>query len=423
VFHLERSVIQRFAENQAGVEAHIWFPNLSVTRWLAFIRMADSIRTNYVIENITDELVEIQYKGIEQEHEFDFDAAGANFLTNLSLNDCFDNIEVSLTSSVVSTYIWYMWTYPFDRIVTADAPIGRGRLYFDEGVPLDSGLNFDAYSVDPWNDGWVGWSLSGRFELDAPSTTQALYGLDTMVMPARTYANQLGVYPKGPYIQLLNSSRADIEIDYTITASGTMDDTYTAGPLTQLALDLPPDTVLTAGTTYQAVAKYADEYYMTILGNSGTIDVQESQGGLLTTVDVTDGYQTFNLIPTKVGQTYWTLSDGTYTGQSVTKTIIAGPFGSFVISTISNQTRGTPFAITIQAADAYGNPVRYMDINTKVTITPVNGFGSSDAQPNFLNIDQTGWGSVQLTMINTGTGQLRFRLGSATSDSNVFTVS
>ena len=84
-YQIETNRIMRTVENLAGQEAHIWFPNLAVTRWLAFIRMANNFRNNYTLESVRDDYVTVTYKGRTNIHKFDYDAFGQNFLTNLSL--------------------------------------------------------------------------------------------------------------------------------------------------------------------------------------------------------------------------------------------------------------------------------------------------------------------------------------------------
>jgi hypothetical protein len=423
-FHLERSRIQRSGENLAGMEAHVWFPNLAVTQWLAFLKMADSLNQNYVINSIQDDLVSITYKGRTQLHQFNFDAPGSNFLTSLSTTDCFNNLDLFISTAITSNLVFDLWSYPFDMEITAATPIGRDRVSFDEGVLLDQGLNFDGDSIDPYNDGWVGFSFDGRFEADARTSEQAQLGLDSGITPDKTYSGSATVYPHGPYTQMFNSHRTWIPIPYLVTATGTLDDYTGDGVIVGIDMPLPiSPQILQAGTAYPVYVKYADSNDMTVPSGIGTVTIQESNGGAVWTVPVTtNGYQTFNLTPTQVGEISWTLSDGTYTDQSMTAQVVAGPFSYFILSAIGNQSVGVPFNVTIQCADQYGNPTTYSGDNTNVAIDAQGGFAADALSPQFCNL-VNGMATISLTMSEAGTGNLLFQLGSAQATSNDFSVS
>lgn len=383
-FH-ERDVIQTLVQNKAGKEAHVWFPNLAVTRWLAFTRMADTLRDNYELLDVRDDLVRILYKNVEQIHNFEFDAPGANFLTNLSLTNCFDNIEMAGNFAFSLHHRICLWTYTFDLIVSDITPIGNQRVSFDLDIPLDSNLSFDADAVDPFTDGWVGWPLTGRFELDAPSTNDAEFALDTMVQPAGSFPGPAPacVYDRGPYTQMLNNIRTDIEIENIVTADGEMD-TYTPGPIVGLDLQLP-SSPLTVGVPVTAYGKYVDSMGMTNPTGAGTINAQESNGGALTPIVVTAGFQSISLTPTKAGPAiFWSLSDGFYLGVSETRLVNPGPLDNFDIPTLVNQSIGAAFLVSIQCLDLYGNPTNDFGINNKVIVSGIGLSGVSvDSESSF----------------------------------------
>jgi hypothetical protein len=420
-FQIERSIIRRTQENSAGQEAHVWVPNLSVTQWLAFIKMADSMRQNYVINSVQDDLVGITYKGLNQLHQFDYDAPGSDFLPNLTQTNCFGNIEYSMGSVILSNFKFPMWSYTFDYLVTAQSPIGRARVMFDEDVPFDSDLPFDSDPVDPFNDGWVGWSLSGRFEQNVPSALDAVLGLDSSVAPALSYGGSATVYTHGPYTQMFNSHNIEIDVEEEMTITGSQD-TYTPGAITHLELDLPLNQpILTAGTAYPVVLKYADANDMTVPTGAGSVTVQESSGGTTEIEAVTGGYKQFNLTPTKAGQIHWSLHDGTYSNVSDIVTVVAGPFASFVFANISNQTVGVPFSFSIQAADQYGNPITDVGDDVKVNIL-IDGFPPDSIVPDYIEL-VNGAATVELTFNEAGTGQLDFQLDTVNQLSNIFSAS
>lgn len=425
-YEIEKNKIMRISQNEAGLEAHVWWPNLAVTRWTAFIRMANAFNKNFQIISITDDLVTILYKGIEQLHEFDYDAPGANFLTNLSLTNCFDNIEViQVAFGAILGMPICVWSYPFDEFVTALTPIGESRTSFDLGIPFDSGLPFDADPDDPWSDGWVGWSLTGRF--DGPIPTP----LDSAVDPAKTFPGPACSYVNGPYTQMLDTINSDVGINYEVgineNIAYTYWDNYSPGPVVGLGLDiLGPAAPLTAGVMVLAAVKFVDSNGMTGFPvGSGVVAVQENNGGIDTLIPVaTGGFQFFELTPTVATPNgSWSLSSGIYTGMSLNYPVIAGPFAGFTLSAVPNQTANVPFPVTVQAVDVYGNPVTDVGANVKVTISlPLGGFTPGSLQPLYVELTN-GAATVDITISSPGTGTLQFDLTPASQNTNTFTVS
>jgi len=434
LLHIERSRINRVQENSAGQEAHVWFPNSSVTRWAAFIKMADSFRNNYQLQVVLDDLVRVLYKSEIQYHIFDFDALGATFLPNFSQVSCFNNFTVSGTMSVVSHYKVCVWNYYFDDFIPAASPIGSSRGAFDTGVPLDLLNTFDVDPIDPFTDGWIGWSLTGRFEQDVESTFDAELALDSSITPALGYVPQC-VY-QGPYTQMMNTMNSEIPVDATTTynPSLTFFDNYAPGAIVELDMSFPyPPPQLIAGVPVLVVLKYVDGNDQTNPTGNGTVTIQETPSGITNFHSVTGGYAQFNLIPTKAGPlVHWALSDGTYTGQAPYQTppgelpilgvsVLPGPFGGLKIGAIVNQQVNVPFTVTVQATDVYGNSVTEVGINPKVVIQPFPAFGPTSATPNYVDLIN-GFASFDLTISTTGTGQLKFLIDAFTQFSNPFTV-
>lgn len=608
-YQIETSRIMRAAENLAGQEAHIWFPNLAVTRWLAFLRMANTFTNNFEIESVRDDYVSVVYKGRENLHYFDYDAAGENFLTNISLKNCFNNISVTAYTTVNSRIYIPCWTYPLDYSITQDMALGLTRVMFDLGIPLDSGIPFDADPIDPFSDGFVGWSLSGRFEQGPPS-----YPLDSMVQPSvdmalspstvtlfqqtpllsyevmsgmerLAFAQQfplagsisqvsgfLAIGPgsgvgnvyaeiwegsagapdillatsnavastdipnapsnalnegaeisftfsaeaavdkvstywlvfrtdpgvdllvgvgnssvqgfnvatnmgsgwnlvlgftvpyckfvgtqtnppfllptsyQGAYTQSLNNYRSDIEIDYLVTASGTMSDYADSSPDTTivgLGIDFPnlpdgtvedtedeefPDQALRifpAGQPVLLCVKYVDANGMTNLAGSGTIRVIEPLTGTAEFAPVSAGFVYVYYTPTvATTSTTFNLLDittGTLTGHSQPFQVQAGPLGGFTATVIGDQVIGVPFPVTFQATDAYGNPITNVGLDSLVHILSQGGFAVTDPTPALADLTG-GTVTVNLTMNTVGTGNLEFILQGFTVLSNTFNV-
>jgi hypothetical protein len=393
---------------------------------LAFANMADSFRQDYVINDIRDDEIDVTYKGEQRIQTFDFNAAGSNFLTNLSLSNCFDNIDMTFSVSTTVRQKWYLWSYFFDEYVTPQTAIGIGRQSLDLGIPLDQNIPFDTDPIDPFNDGYVGWSLTGRFERDATDTTQALYGLDTHVMPSSQYAGVDPIYNKGPYAQQLPVHNYEMDLDAEVGInSGLWDDTYSQGSVVGLGLTLPPGP-LVAGQQYLAAGKFVDQNGMAVSGASGTIQMVEAGTGDVTNVTVApggNGFQWFYLTPLYASPaTTWALSSGVLTGTGGPVQVVAASFSQFQISVIGDQQVGIPFTVSVQATDLYGNPVQDVGINTSMAISSVIGFPANSVTPIAVTL-VNGAATFQLTMTQPGTGALRFSLTPAQSDSNIFTVS
>lgn len=416
-YQVERSNIYRAVEQSSGAEAHVWFPNLAVSRWIAFTKMAASFKNLYELNEVTDTKVKVTYKGQEQTHLFDFNSPGSNFL-NLSLNDCFNNIDVSWSSGFILNHKICLWTYFFDEHVQGNKPIGQDRAGFDYGVPFDQDLYFDADPTDPFTDGWVGWSLSGRFEQDYPKYN----ALDTHVVPSITYPGTACVYP-GPYTQMMNTIRTDVDLLNNITYDplNTNWGDYAAGPAVALFLEFTTTGPLTAGIPELGLLKFVDAKNMTNISSTGTVYLEEV-GGIGQNVPIAAGYQYFYFTPTKAGPaTTWLMTDGVFLNESTPKEVLPGPFAGFKISIIPDQSVGVPFTVSVQAVDQYGNNQTEVGINNKVSIHSTGGFLPATVTPNYVNLID-GFATVELTMLNTGTGVLEFSIGSISQNSNFFTV-
>lgn len=191
-----------------GKEAHVWLPNIAVANWVAFLgylkSQPDVVDPLYVSERE----VTFNYNGVQQRHEFDFDAYGADFLTSLARSECFRSVTISISMATILYLKICAAAYTFDLFVTENAPIGNSRLSFDLDIPFDSNLPFDSDDVDPFSDGWVGWSLTGRFEWDTPLN----HVLDTFVQPSSAYPGPLCGY-EGFYTQMIENQRYDPLID------------------------------------------------------------------------------------------------------------------------------------------------------------------------------------------------------------------
>lgn len=197
----------------SGTEAHMWIPNFGIIAWKAFWRYLAANPSNYNILEIDENVITFEHQGETRRHTFDFDRFGTDFLLSLAREDCFRSIFISISMESAVEFKFCAATYTFDLYL--QNPIGNARASFDLGIPFDQGLPFDADPVDPFSDGWLGWSLSGRFE---QRENQPL-ALDSFTVPAQSYSGDLCVY-EGFFTQNLTNMRYDVDLPVTITASG-----------------------------------------------------------------------------------------------------------------------------------------------------------------------------------------------------------
>lgn len=199
----------------SGKEAHVWLPNVGIISWVAFLHYIANQPDLFEIVSISEDEVVVRFQGELQRHRFDFDSFGTEFLTAQAREECFKSILINVFIDTNLPITICAPAYTFDLFVTEDNPIGNCRISFDKGIPLDTGCSFDSDEVDPFSDGWVGLSLTGRFEQDFPAT----HPLDTFVMPSTTYPGPVCGY-EGHYTQLVYNQRYDIDLPIPITVEG-----------------------------------------------------------------------------------------------------------------------------------------------------------------------------------------------------------
>lgn len=197
------------ASQFSGKEAHVWIPNVAIVNWVAFLSYVANQPDLYEIISITEDLVTVKSRGKTERHSFNFDDFGTDFLISQAVDECFKSIHVTASTTSMLKINICAASYTFDLVVTDETPIGECRLHLDDSsLTLDSGCTLDADPVDPFSDGWVGLSLTGRFEQDPND----IHGLDTFIQPSPLYSGDLCVY-SGFYTQTVSSQRHDIELD------------------------------------------------------------------------------------------------------------------------------------------------------------------------------------------------------------------
>jgi len=203
------------ASQFGGQEAHVWTPNIGITSWLAFLGFVSNQPDLYQIVSVSESEIVIRYQGELQRHEFDFDKLGTNFLVSQATTECFKSIIVTATMESVVTVRMCAAAYTFDLFISTDYLLGDCRGNFDSGELFDTNCAFDTDPIDPFTDGWVGLSLTGRFEQDYPY----LHTLDTFVVPSTMYTGSLCSYD-GWYTQVIANQKYEVDVVEDITVTG-----------------------------------------------------------------------------------------------------------------------------------------------------------------------------------------------------------
>jgi len=203
------------ASQFGGLEAHIWLPNVEVASWLAFLSFISNQPDLYTIHSITESEVIVEYQGDIQRHLYDFDRFGSSFLTSQASSECFKSIIINVTMASQQKLKLCVGTYTFDLVITDTGLLGNCRPHLDNESPFDSGCVFDTDPIDPFSDGWIDLSLSGRFEVDYPIT---IHAFDTFVVPSAATAESC-VYESW-YTQVIKNQKYEIELPVSIDVTG-----------------------------------------------------------------------------------------------------------------------------------------------------------------------------------------------------------
>jgi len=202
------------ASQYAGKEAHVWIANVEIASWLAFLGFISNQPDLYEIKLISESEVIIVYQGQIQRHYFDFDQAANSFLTSQATTECFTSIILNVNMASYQTLKLCAATYTFDLYITINNLLGNCRAALDGPVDFDAGCVLDTDTIDPFTDGWIDLSLSGRFEQDSPVE----HTLDTFVLPSATYPNLCGY--DSWYTQMVKNHRYEIEVPAPIAVDG-----------------------------------------------------------------------------------------------------------------------------------------------------------------------------------------------------------
>jgi len=276
------------ASQYAGYEAHVWMTDINIISWLSFLSYISNQPDIFEILSISESEVIFKYYGEIQRHEFTFGKIGTDSLLVQASTECFKSIFIKAFMESEVFVSMCAAAYTFDLFVTEDAAIGNFRKSFDRGFPFDSGLFFDSDPIDPFTDGWVGLSLTGRFEQDMPIRS---HPLDTFIAK---YPHE-GCSYEGWYTQVICNHKVDMDVSLTVSSSGYIQganavilkspggdswdmivDSKTLTIKTVLNNDLP------AGIAYKLLKPDLTEAIFTIT-NEGVIQVTDPVGGEILT--------------------------------------------------------------------------------------------------------------------------------------------
>ncbi len=204
----------------SGFEAHTWIPNYEIAHWLTFIKLVDAARNYYTIQEIGESEVLVTAGGIPETHRFNFDDPEATAYSEFSFTDFRIVVEILNKFDI----IFCAAGYPFDLFVNADNPLGQKRLTFDSLVSFDSGELLDQPAIDPGDDGWVGFPLSGRFERFTLNETPIEHALDSLfIIPALSSELDQCVY-NGFFTQQLELFSQETNIPFSLSVEGEVND-------------------------------------------------------------------------------------------------------------------------------------------------------------------------------------------------------
>jgi N-acetylneuraminic acid mutarotase len=178
--------------------------------------------------------------------------------------------------------------------------------------------------------------------------------------------------------------------------------TVAAGPFSKFAVNLPGGNVLQAGIPFLVTLQATDRLGNTVSSYSGPVSVRaatipmDRQGSFPTDVTLLQsGFGFFQGTLGTAGAYTLTATAGSFSGTSTDLTVVPGDANYFRITTPVTAATGTPFSITIQAYDHYGNIATGYSGHVRLTSTD-----ASAALPSEVTVAD-GAGSASVTL-NTG---------------------
>jgi len=213
-----------YQEFVSGEIMHIWLPNLNISRWKAFMIYSDNI-DGWTLKDISEDEIVVENNFLENErHVFDFGSDDDFFGKRKVDIDIIAKVRSKVRTGIIAP------AYPHDLFVTEDNPLGDERRTFDLAIPFDSGLRFDSEDLDPFHDGFIGHSLTGRMDsqrdYNNPGPGVATrpgepFSWDTSKVPSDS--TPLLSYDKGFYVSTVRGTSMELKLDINFTAGGEYD--------------------------------------------------------------------------------------------------------------------------------------------------------------------------------------------------------
>lgn len=122
-----------------GFEAHVWFMNKCLNRWLAFTTLLGNLDC-FVVKRVSEDVVIFQLAGTDlyKQHLFDTTGTDCSVLSLIDFLGCLDRWSVTGDLVLRSYPSFCFFATPFDQVVM---PPGIGGTFFDSGVAFDSVLS------------------------------------------------------------------------------------------------------------------------------------------------------------------------------------------------------------------------------------------------------------------------------------------
>jgi len=201
-----------------GYEAHTWIPNFEITHWLAFLRLINSSRHFYSIEEVGENEILVNANGFPEIHRFDFDDPTSTAYSEFNFTEFRIVVEVLTKLNIRFCAVGY----PFDLFVSESNPLGTKRIALDSNIPLDSGEAFDAPSIDPGDDGWIGLTLSGRFEDFSLNHNPIQLALDSLFITPSFESGLPDCVYEGFFTQQISTLSGEIDINSEFDSEGSL---------------------------------------------------------------------------------------------------------------------------------------------------------------------------------------------------------
>jgi hypothetical protein len=305
--------------------------------------------------------------------------------------------------------------------------------FTSSAMVLTAGSCSTAITVATENSSGVAKSPTSSFTLDLSSTSSGgkFYSdsLCTASITKEAWASGVGsvTFYYADTVSGTPTLTADTPSSHTLT-SATQQETVNAAAPSQLAFNVQPSTTTAGAAISPAVTvQVEDSYGNVVTGDSSSVSMTISGGGLTGTKDVgaVSGVATFsNLVPTLAGSVTLFASDSAdgLTKRSSSFTVNPGAASQLAFNVQpSPTTAGVAIspAVTVQVEDSYGNVVTGDSSSVSMTIsggglTGTKDVGAVSGVATFSNLVPTLAGSVTLFASDSTDGLTKTKSSSFT---------